>query len=302
MTRKPVLAVLAFLIALVALAAVVVAGAGEAKVGAGPVTEQFVSIAAGDHRIPGILATPRAGGPQAEHPAVLLLHGFGSHKDEVGDMYERLAANLARRGYSSLRIDFAGSGDSDRPFTANTYDGMVEDSRVALDYLVGLPGTKEDRVGLVGFSLGGRVAMTVAGTDPRVKALATWSGAAANGTANLQFFFDVYYPIALAEGHVVVDLGFRTVDLSLAWFDTIRASRALDEIGGYRHPLLAIAGENDTVVDPVWSRELVRHSASFDATLRVVPGADHIFNVLTPDQTDAQTVLKLTSAWFADKL
>jgi dienelactone hydrolase len=217
-------------------------------------------------------------------------------------MYKRLASSLARRGISSLRIDFAGSGDSPLPFTANTYDGMVEDSRVALDYLVGLPSTEDDRIGLVGFSLGGRVAMTVAGTDARIKALATWSGAAANGTTNLQFFFDVYYPIAQAQGHVVVDLGFRTVDLSLAWFETIRASRALDQIAAYRNPLLAIAGENDTVVDPVWSRELVRHSGSFDATLRIIPGADHIFNVLTPDQTNAKTVLKLTTAWFVEKV
>lgn len=300
MARRLVLAVLS---TLVVLAVVAFAGAGTGpEAAANRPVEEFVWIDAGDHRIPSILTTAKARGGKTERPAALLLHGFGSHKDEVGDMYERLASHLARRGYSSLRIDFAGSGDSTQPFTANTYDGMVADSRIALDYLIGLPSTDDDRIGLVGFSLGSRVAMTVAGTDTRIKALASWSGAAANGTENLQFFFDVYYPIALAQGHVVVDLGFRTVDLSLAWFETIRASRALDQIAAYRNPLLAIAGENDTVVDPVWSRELIRRSGSFDATLRIIPGADHIFNVLTPDQTNAKTVLKLTTAWFDEKL
>jgi hypothetical protein len=300
MARRLVLAVFS---TLVALAVVAFAGAGTGpEAAAKRVVEEFVWIDAGDHRIPGILTTAKARGSKAERPAALLIHGFGSHKDEVGDMYKRLASQLARRGYSSLRIDFAGSGDNPLPFTANTYDGMVQDSGVALDYLVALPSTDDDRIGLVGFSLGSRIAMTVAGTDDRIKALASWSGAAANGTENFQFFFDVYYPIAQAEGHVVVDLGFRTVDLSLAWFETIRASRALDQIAAYRNPLLGIAGENDTVVDPVWSRELIRHSGSFDATLRIIPGADHIFNVLTPDQTNANMVLKLTTAWFNDKL
>ena len=45
-------------------------------------------------------------------PAVLLLHGFGSSKDEVGGMYARVATALAQKGIASLRIDFAGFGKS----------------------------------------------------------------------------------------------------------------------------------------------------------------------------------------------
>ena len=73
------------------------------------------SVTIGGH-IPGTLSIPdRATG---KVPAVLLLHGFASSKDEVGDMYKNLAAKLAAQGIASLRIDFQGSGASTVPSTS----------------------------------------------------------------------------------------------------------------------------------------------------------------------------------------
>jgi dipeptidyl aminopeptidase/acylaminoacyl peptidase len=95
----------------------------------------FVWIDAGDHQIPGILTLPKAGGAARSYPAVLMLHGFASHKDEVGDMYLREARELAERGIASLRIDFAGTGDSQQPYTDNTWTGMVADAVIAYDWL-----------------------------------------------------------------------------------------------------------------------------------------------------------------------
>jgi len=43
-------------------------------------------------------------------PAVLLLHGFASSKDEVGNLYKQLSDELFKVGISSLRIDFRGWG------------------------------------------------------------------------------------------------------------------------------------------------------------------------------------------------
>lgn len=266
------------------------------------VVEYRVDIPAGDHVIPAILAVPKAGGPKAAHPGVLMVHGFASYKDEVGEMYKREARYLAVAGYASLRIDFAGSGDSTQPETDNTFDGMVSDIRIALDWLINHAATDDNRVGILGFSLGSRIAATVAGTDDRIAAFASWSGAVENGTDGWEDFFDIYYDEAQANGSVVVDLGWRTVELSIEWFDTMAASRALDYVAGYYGPLLAIAGEDDMDVDPIVSRELILNAGSLDATLRILPGADHIYHVLGSDQTLAERVMLLTAEWFADKL
>lgn len=264
--------------------------------------EYRIDIPAGDHDIPAILAVPKAGGPNAEHPGVLMVHGFASFKDEVGDMYKREARYLAVAGYASLRIDFAGSGESTQPFVENTFDGMVADTRTALDWLTDQPFIDDGRVGILGFSLGSRISATVAGTDDRIKAFASWSGAAANGRTNFEDTFDAYYDVACPDSSAIVDLGFRIVELSCAWFESIDASTAQDDIAGFEGPLLAAAGTEDTVVDPIWSRQLIFDAGSLDATLRILEGADHIYLVLTPDQTLAEQVMLTTAEWFAEKL
>lgn len=265
------------------------------------VVEEHVWIQSGDHQVPGTLAYPKAGGSAARYPAVLMLHGFGSTGDEVGNMYLHEAQQLALRGYASLRIDFAGSGLNPQPFVENTFDGMVADSRAALDWLIARRNTDDSRIGILGFSLGGKLAPTIAGTDARIKAMATWSGAIENGMGSLAFL-DAYRGEAMANGHVVVDLGWRTVDLSDDWYTTMDASTSLDQLADYAGPLLLVAGEVDTTVNPDVSRHAAGASGSFDVTLRIIPGADHIYNVLTPDPTLSNGVISLTADWFASKL
>jgi hypothetical protein len=88
-------------------------------------------------------------------PAVLMLHGVGSQKNEVGDMYAREARALADKGVASLRISFRGFGKSDGDTGNASIDQMVGDALSAGHYLAGLPGIDSHRLGILGFSLGG---------------------------------------------------------------------------------------------------------------------------------------------------
>jgi dienelactone hydrolase len=263
------------------------------------VRETFVSIPAGDHVIPGILALPRAGGAARSYPAVLMLHGFASQKDEVGDMYLREARSLAQRGVASLRIDFAGTGDSQQPYTANTWTGMVADAVTAYDWLVANARVIDDRVGVLGFSMGSKVGLGLIAERPGVAAFASWSGALYDGIPD---GYIGLYADALANGSVVLDLGFAVVELSLAWFDTMIASTPLTDAAGYQGSVLAVAGSEDTTVDPSVSQAFLATLNSPDETLQIIQGADHIYHVLTPDQTLAEAAITITADWFADRL
>ena len=263
-------------------------------------SEQHVAIQANGYVIPGTFTTPRAGGAQARYPAVLLLHGTASQKDEVGDMYLRLAQELAARGYASLRIDFAGSGDSTLPQTAFTYTEEVADTETALTWLSHNANVAADALGLVGFSQGGRVAATVAGTDPRVEAVATWSTWVEDGSTAYLLFGPDAYAQAQRDGQVLVDLGFRTWTYSLAFFESIKNSHPLQDIANYHGPLLGIDGTDDFIW-PQTKQELYA-AGSYDETLHVIPGADHIYHVLTDDQTQAEDVITTTASWFASNL
>lgn len=263
------------------------------------VRETFVRIPAGDHDVPGILTLPKAGGAAQSYSAVLMLHGFASQKNEVGDMYAREARALAAEGVASLRIDFAGTGDSLQPYTANTYTGMVADAVTAYDWLVAHPRTHDDQVAVLGFSMGSKVGLGLLAERPGVAAFASWSGALQDG---LPLGYEALYDDARTDGSVVLDLGFAVVELSLAWFDTMAASTPLTDAAGYDGPVLAVAGSADTTVDPGVSEAFLDVVDSDDETLLIVPAADHIYHVLTPDQSDAELVVSATTDWFATRL
>jgi len=262
------------------------------------VQETVVSINAGDHEVPGILAIPRNANASNTYPAVLMLHGAWSSKNEVGNMYLRLARALAAKGYASLRIDFQGSGDSKQTYRDLTYGGSIRDAHAAFDWLIARKEIDASRVGVIGFSRGAFIGASLVGTEPRVAAFASWSGALYNGIAD---------PESLAKseangGHLVMDLGWTIIDVSSAYFVTMAAAKPMDDFSAYEKPLLLIDGTDDDVVDPMVSRKAVSIAKSNDITLRIIPGADHIYRVLDDDQTLANECIQLTANWFAQKL
>ena len=255
-----------------------------------PAGESDVWIPAGDHRVPGTLALP-AVQPGQQVPAVLLLHGDLGDRDADG-MFVRLADALAARGIASLRIDFAGAGASEEPDLSLDYPGMVLDATAALTYLQQDQALDADRVAILGFSRGGSIAATVAGTVPGVAALVSWSGAIANA-----FEEDpAAHEEARENGEVVVDLGEREFQLSLAWFDTILDSHPLDDVAGYPNPVLAVVGSDDDIVDPEISNVFLATVASTDKTLYTVEGGDHGF---TADPEYGDEAVAVTTDWLA---
>ncbi len=279
---------------------------------------EVVHIEAGDHTIPGIFTVPKVGDSNAEYPTVLMLHGFGADKNEGGDMFRRLAEYLGVVGYASLRIDFAGTGDSTQPWMQNNFDGMVADATTALNWLSAHDSVDADRIGVHGWSVGGRVSATIAGSDDRVRTLSTWAGAIQDGTDGMEIFFDrpfmdctgdtekeSLHECAAANGSVLYDpYGTGSFELSQAWFETMMASQALTLVGGFDGPQLAVHGERDNVVPPSVSRNAIARSGSYDATLRIIPGGDHAVGVYSragPGIT-AEEVLTITARWIEDRL
>ncbi|MBU3135762.1 alpha/beta fold hydrolase [Clostridium gasigenes] len=269
--------------------------------------EEKVMIANGNHDVPGILTMPTNASEEKPAPVVLLLHGTGGNKNELGDIYIRLASKLAEDGYASLRIDFAGGGDSTQPYVENNFDDSVTDALKSIDYLESLPKVDDTRIGVLGYSQGGRTAQVVAGRSPKVSALATWASASSNGNEGFEMFFTLEEE-ANKNGSTTLTLPWGTkLELGKKWFDAMKNSRALDEVANYKGPLLAIAGSEDQVVPTKYAKDLVMHAGGNDATLRIIEGADHGYKILAndqlnPDQSIAEELLTITTDWFKAKL
>lgn len=270
---------------LVALISLLAFGAAAAQEG----SEMTITL---DSGVVGILAQPAADGPV---PAVLMLHGFGSQKDEVGDMYKRLAASLTEAGIASLRIDFRGWGESGGAMTDSTLVGMVEDAAEAYAYLTAQDFVDTARVGVLGFSLGGRIAIVSGAQNPAwYRSMAVWSTGA---DIPADFLGQDKLDTASAEGQVTIDLGWREVTLGKGFFESLSAYRMEEEFVQYPNSFMVIAGADDP--DPAGMFDWYLDQAQ--GALRMgylIPGGDHIYQVLTEDQTMAEQVIAMTVNWF----
>lgn len=69
---------------------------------------------------------------------VVYFHGFTGNLTEHGGMFRDFSRLIAKLGFSSLRCDFTGNGESEGSFRDFTYDTLVEDARTIIDYALDL--------------------------------------------------------------------------------------------------------------------------------------------------------------------
>jgi carboxymethylenebutenolidase len=122
---------------------------------------------------------PAGAGPQGEaRPALLLLHGadglaFG------GDRYRLAAGLVAASGYHVgllHYLDRTGDRRVDYGTLRENYPLWAETVRDGVTWLGDQPGVSRERLGLIGVSLGGALALSTAAVDGRIKAVVEYSG------------------------------------------------------------------------------------------------------------------------------
>ena len=254
----------------------------------------------GEYEIPAIMTSPEG---TAVVPGVILLHGSASHKNEVGDLYLRLAEQLANNGIASIRIDFAGTGDSPVDYTHYTLKTAVRDAEVALAFLRSQPQVDDHRIGVVGFSQGGLIAQLLLAQQPDIKSFVAWSSVASDGIGPFADMFETLYMKAKREGQVEQQFAWRPpLSISYEWFEQVMANQSLSGMAEYTGTILAIAGSNDAVVPPAAATRLIVASGSDVARAVIIKGADHIFNVLDENANQDEQLLEMTTEWFAEAL
>jgi pimeloyl-ACP methyl ester carboxylesterase len=237
-----------------------------------------------------------------KYPCVVFLHGYTGNR--IGDhrIFVKAARELSKNGMACLRFDFRGSGESEGDFADVTLESEIDDAAAAIEFLRDFSGIDQQRVGLVGLSLGGSVAACVSGRHD-VRSLALWSPSAFIDylvEKDDQIVRDPYawlppnFQDALKK-HGRVDIGgfMRGKD----YFESLRRVDPLREIARYDGPVLFIHGSEDEVVSPVNS-EIMYDSVKGQRRLIIIDDADHCFNSI---QWERQ-VIEATSGWFEETL
>ena len=206
--------------------------------------------------IPATIQLPAKSARGEELPLVVLCHGFTGNRQGDGH-FAPLAEDLATHGIATVRLDFAGCGDSTEPYANYTLANMAADVDSVIGYMQATYGT--GKTALVGHSMGGRLASLYPqlGQYP-VTALALWSPANGTGLQGLEFLsidnFAVVEELAAradAEGSVAA----WGVELSAAYIDGMRDSdpnAALQESG---LPVLLTYSGNERILSDTTQTE-----------------------------------------------
>lgn len=148
--------------------------------------EQAITFVSAGLTLRGFLHVPDA--VAERRPALALCHGFGGSCRGAG--HPELAEAMSRAGYVVLRFDFRGCGQSEGERGSVIVAEEIEDLIAALDFLEAQPSVDAERIGVIGASLGGSVAIEVAARDRRVK-LCVANGSIGNGERR----FRAQYPV-----------------------------------------------------------------------------------------------------------
>jgi pimeloyl-ACP methyl ester carboxylesterase len=133
-------------------------------------------------RLNGTLHLPDDAG--RARPALVICHGFGGNSS--GADRRQFALAFERAGYVVLRFDFRGCGASEGEPGRVICMEEVEDLRHALSFLQSQPGVDAARIGVIGGSLGGSVAIYAAALDERIRACVA-NGAIGDGERRFRF-------------------------------------------------------------------------------------------------------------------
>ena len=226
--------------------------------------------------------------------AVLLLHGFQGHMDEVGDLYLDQSRSLAESGIASLRFNYTGEGERVGYVATSTLESRIRDTEQAFEFMkLQVP---EAVYGVIGFSLGGLTAMKVAVRHPDwFQSMVLWSAAESMGMPNDEDYVRAARQ-ALQKGKASYE-DWTKISLTrefVASFYGVVGSLGLEEYPG---ALLTIRGDMDFL--PSHDRKWLSMIPTPDKMFLLIGGADHIFNVLAePRPSYGETVIRETKSWF----
>jgi putative redox protein len=251
--------------------------------------ELFLQV--GGVSLRGEVLYPGHGGP---FPAVVVCHGIPSGRPSPGDTgYRALAGRFLERGIGTCLFNFRGTGLSGGNFSL---PGWMEDLNAVLDLAQAAEGpfsaVDTGRLGLLGFSGGGAVAVVCAAGRKGLRAVATM--AAPSDFSRLIRREDAGAFIRHARDiGIIRDPDFPPDEEEYyRGMHRCRPARAAAALSPT--PLLVVHGDGDETV-PVEEARILYEAAGEPKELYIVRGAGHKLRM-------NEAAVKKAVSWLAEKL
>lgn len=207
-------------------------------------------------------------------PKVMIAHGFSDNRIGPGRLVVQLARELAATGFTVWAFDRAGHGESDGDLAEISVPDEIDQLSAMLDLIAG-------RAHVIGHSLGGMEAATLAGRLPERIASLTLLAPAAASVDDVRRGEALGRSIAPLERGEPLDIDGQA--LGRAFVDGMAGYDPYAGIEAFTGPVFVHHGLADEVVDPAYSR---RYADTFPgARLTTYPDADHGWTALASRRT-----------------
>lgn len=223
------------------------------------------------------------GAPRAH---ALFAHCFTCSKDLKGARW--ITEGLVNEGFSVLRFDFTGLGESEGDFADTNFSSNLADLVAAADWMRKNHAAPEL---LVGHSLGGAAVLAAAPSIPESRAVATIG--APSDTEHLGTMLRRSAPEIDSAGEAEVELAGRPVRIKKQLLEDLAEQPMRDRIAELGRALLIFHSPTDETVDIDHAARIfgaARHPKSFIS----LDGADHL---LIRREADAHFVADVLAAW-----
>jgi dipeptidyl aminopeptidase/acylaminoacyl peptidase len=227
------------------------------------------------HLLHGNLSLPYEGAP-----CIIGLHGLESSKDSRKWLI--FESKLYNEGFGFLRFNFRGCGEklnvSNGKFEETTLTSRIKDFKAALNFLKQYGKIDLSRIGVIGSSFGGVVA--IAAQEKNVKALVTLA---------TPYRLNENFILKREEEYCILSSGRK---LRMEFFKDLQKYDLLKLIK-QSPPILIIHGESDELI-PVEHAYKLFKAAKEPKKLEIIKGADHSFSNIE----HLNKLIELSINWF----
>ncbi|GAF66727.1 putative hydrolase [Bacillus sp. TS-2] len=231
-----------------------------------PVNDQQLSIS---------FTSPKSTGQP--FPLIIFTHGFAGNKIGEHRLFIKASRFFASQGFATLRFDFSGCGESSGDYGEVTLSKQLIELKEIIQYAQTLEEIDQNRIILLGHSLGGAISALVAADFPFIQEVILWSAVSDPYEELLSITGKDAQEIAYLNG----EYDFNGFILSKQFFQDLKHHNPLKKMEKFKGKLIALHGDRDQDIS---SLNLEKYKLAFLANNEPerfcgswIPFADHTF-------------------------
>lgn len=242
-------------------------------------------------------------------PLVIFAHGFKAERFEGGRFLE-VARSLGEIGINSITLGFPGCDESKEDFIYYTLNNCLDDIESCYRYMLDNYSIDINHIGMIGYSMGGRLTSIFINTHPEIKTIGLWAGAIYKdfGGDNSNFIggdLKTMRKQADELGYCDFHNSFDNDDIRIgkALIDEMEIYNPLDGLNGFVGNAIVCHGDKDDTVTLDTAYLAINNlTKAKNKKLVIVNGANHGFGLWDNHMDQSKELTEETIKFFKEYL